>query len=152
MKLFIAGDPTPQGSKRIVPTKAGPRMIETNDAQKRTWREDVRAAVRAHRHETFDTDDVEAMVTWFGEPVELDVTFWLHRPASVSAKRRPYPSVKPDLDKLARGLLDPLVQMGVLTDDATVVDLTVRKRYAAPGEPTGASIEIRAKGAEVAPQ
>lgn len=150
MKLFIAGNPTPQGSKRIVPTKAGPRMIETNDARKRTWREDVRAAVRSVRHETFDTGEGDD--SWFGGPVELDVTFWLRRPASISARKRPHPSVKPDVDKLARGLLDPLVQMGVLTDDACVVDLTVRKRYAAPGEPTGASVEIRAKEAADAPE
>jgi len=69
-------------------------------------------------------------------PVELEVKFLLSRGKSV---RRPLPSVPPDLDKLARGLLDPLTRV-LYADDAQVTDLILRKRYADDGAPPGALI------------
>lgn len=48
-----------------------------------------------------------------------------------------------DVDKLARNLLDALVDGGVLADDARVVDLHGRKRHCRPGEKPGAVILVR---------
>ena len=45
-------------------------------------------------------------------------------------KRRPSPCVRPDLDKLARALLDALIGVAFV-DDQQVVSLTVRKVYGA---------------------
>lgn len=60
-------------------------------------------------------------------PVSVDATFVVPRPASVKA--RPYPHVKPDVDKLARMLLDAFTTARVWRDDALVVELNVRKHY-----------------------
>ena len=38
MHAEVVGLPVPQGSKRIVPTGAGPRLIDVNDAKLKDWR------------------------------------------------------------------------------------------------------------------
>ena len=48
---------------------------------------------------------------------------------------------RPNLDKLARGVLDALGEAGVWRDDAQVVELGVRKEY---GERAGAMVMVRA--------
>lgn len=68
-------------------------------------------------------------------PVRLTATFTLRRPKT---GKRTHPSVKPDLDNLAKTVLDGCNQAGVWRDDAQVVELLVAKRY---GEPQ-AAIEI----------
>ena len=72
--------------------------------------------------------------------VEVSITFLFVRPPSVSEKKRPLPSVMPDIDKLARAVLDGLTAGGVVTDDARVVDLHARKRY---GTVARAEITVR---------
>lgn len=125
----VIGSPAPQGSKRHVGRGV---MIESSKAVG-PWRDSVAWQTRA------------AMPGIYIPPAaaQVVVEFTLPRPASVSVKRRPRPNVKPDIDKLARSTLDALVTAGALTDDATVVELIVRKWYAAPGTTTGAVITIR---------
>jgi Holliday junction resolvase RusA-like endonuclease len=75
-------------------------------------------------------------------PVEVDVTFYLERPATVTVKARPWPIKPPDLDKLVRSL-DGLTDAGVWDDDGQMVVLRASKVYADTREP-GASIKITA--------
>lgn len=63
----------------------------------------------------------------FEGPVSIDVTFVLDRPAAAS--KRLWPHVIPDVDKLARMLLDALQTAQVIKNDALVVELTARKCY-----------------------
>jgi len=71
-------------------------------------------------------------------PLSLAVTFWLPRPASV---RRYDPTTRPDVDKLARCVLDALT--GVLyADDSHVVELYARKRYALVGGSPHVSVTL----------
>ena len=68
--------------------------------------------------------------------------FYLPRPASVKLSKRALPIVPPDVDKLARGLLDGIGQSEVIWgDDSQVVELIARKFYADDREP-GADITI----------
>jgi Holliday junction resolvase RusA-like endonuclease len=92
VSLFVAGTPAPQGSKRFVgTTKAGRGILIESSAEKvRSWRADVRAAF---------TGQLDGPLT---DPVSVTLWFFLARPRSVSVKRRPLPTVKPDLDKLIR--------------------------------------------------
>ena len=56
--------------------------------------------------------------------------------------KRPLPIVPPDLDKLARGLLDGIGQSEVIWgDDSQVINLIARKFYADDREP-GAKVKI----------
>lgn len=77
-------------------------------------------------------------------PIEVAIRFRLPRPASVKIAKRPFPAVKPDVDKLLRNTLDALTQAGIYRDDAQVVDLYVEKRYATddPGGAPGAIVHV----------
>lgn len=67
-------------------------------------------------------------------PVKVTAVFVLDPPAR-NPEKRPYPHIRPDVDKLTRMLLDALTSAGVLGDDSRVVDLIVSKRYPGPGIP-----------------
>ncbi|MGI4812092.1 MAG: RusA family crossover junction endodeoxyribonuclease [Janthinobacterium lividum] len=60
-------------------------------------------------------------------PVGMRLEFVFERPPSVT-KKRLFPVVKPDLDKLERAVLDSLTQI-VYLDDSQVVELTASKVY-----------------------
>lgn len=60
--------------------------------------------------------------------VEMMITFSFIRPKSVSQKKRPEMTVKPDLDKLTRAVLDALTHHAY-DDDSQVVWLHVNKTY-----------------------
>jgi Holliday junction resolvase RusA-like endonuclease len=79
--------------------------------------------------------------------IAVELIFRMARPAGHWGKKglRPkapyWPATKPDADKLARATLDSLT--GILfDDDSRIVELSVLKRYAAPGQ-EGASITVR---------
>lgn len=146
IKFRVNGIPAPQGSKRHV---GGGRMVESSRAVG-PWREAVRAeAFRAitelWAHELYQ------------EPMSVTVVFVLARPKShlyqggnppVGSTVRPsapaYPAKRPDLDKLARAVLDGLVAGGVMADDSQVVSLNCAKVFAGNGEAPGAVIEVEA--------
>jgi crossover junction endodeoxyribonuclease RusA len=132
MILTVLGTPAPQGSKRHVGRGV---MIESSKLVG-DWRSDVRlqALAIAKRYE----------YVAFGEhvPVSAEIWFYLRRPVSLP-KRNYYPTRKPDSDKLERATLDALTSSGLIADDAQIVDCHCHKRYALPGEPTGALIMLR---------
>jgi Holliday junction resolvase RusA-like endonuclease len=82
-------------------------------------------------------------------PVRVEIVFYLRRPPSVKISKRALPIVPPDLDKLARAVLDGISQGlngkvgdGLLWgDDAQVIELVATKYYADDREP-GADIKI----------
>jgi crossover junction endodeoxyribonuclease RusA len=138
LHVVVNGRPAPQGSKRHV---GGGRMVEMSKAVG-PWREAVRA----------ETQRAAAAVIWpDGWPVTVDVVFYLQRPAghygtgrnggAVKASAPGYPAGRPDVDKLARAVLDGLAMGGAFTDDSQVVSLTAIKRWA-DGHPPGASIHV----------
>lgn len=70
----------------------------------------------------------EAGGTKIDGAVEICITFCFIRPKSVSAKKRPEMTVKPDIDKLTRSVLDALTHHAY-DDDSQVVWLHVNKCY-----------------------
>lgn len=147
MKFRVAGTPAPQGSKRHV---GGGRMVEMSKAVG-PWREAVRAeAQRLQRPE----EGIEDIGTFLPGALSVTVVFVLKRPASHYRTGRnahllrdaapPFPAGRPDVDKLARAVLDGLVTGGVMADDGQVVSLSAAKVYARDGEAPGAIIEVEA--------
>lgn len=132
LELVVWGtEPGPQGSKRHV---GGGRLIEASK-KVAPWRAAVAVAIAEKWSE-------ELEIISFDTPVEVAIHFYLPKPTSV---KRDYPSVPPDLDKLARSTLDGLVQGGALKDDSLVCRLILSKDYAVT-RPIGASITIRKLG------
>lgn len=133
LTVLVRGVPAPQGSHRAF--VVGNRAVITQDNKKtRPWRQSVQyAAVEALNGQPPTR-----------HPVHVDVTFALPRPRSHYRTGRnahllrdaapAWPAGKPDVDKLLRACLDSLSDAGVWIDDAQVVDLVARKRYAGPGE------------------
>lgn len=118
--IDVLGVPVPQGSMIAVPRGDGrAQVIPDNDKILKPWRKAVATAARARR-------ELTEWATLDG-PIDVELTFWLERPAA--AAHREYPHVRPDLDKLGRAILDALTYAEVYVDDARVVNLQTRKRY-----------------------
>lgn len=128
-KMIHCG-PEPQGSARamiITDKKTGrPRAaVFTDNPDLELWRKEVTKAAEA------------AVFMLTGEnpfpirkpfPARVDLKFFLTAPASV---KRAWPSVKPDGDKLERGIFDALT--GVLfEDDSQVCEGSWSKQYGVP--------------------
>lgn len=108
----ILGTAIPQGSKSV--TRTG-LMFDANKNLK-AWRKHASDTI-AEQHGTRPTLDA---------PLAVRIHVRLAKPKTV---KRIWPSVKPDIDKLARAILDSAVSAGVIRDDALVCDLRIIKEY-----------------------
>jgi len=125
LDFFVPGDPAPQGSKRYL---GDGRMVESS-TRVASWRADIRAvaeSVMKPRHEAL-----------WAVPVAVELDFYLSRPKSHFGTGRNAQKIKesapnwpgrPDVDKLARAVLDALTGL-VIADDSTVVELRASKSY-----------------------
>ena len=132
VSFFVPGVPVPQGSKNAGVRGGRAYMWEANKKHK-PWRDKVTAEATKHLG-AFGKDT----------PVEVHAIFVFDRPKSVTVKKRPRMSVKPDLDKLMRSICDSISKAGVWGDDARMVKLVTQKLY--PNETSlalGAHITIR---------
>jgi Holliday junction resolvase RusA-like endonuclease len=144
IEVIVRGIPAPQGSKNAIKRKDGGVSLVESSKAVGPWREAIRATTQARMH-------AHAMSP-LGGPVAVRAWFWLPRPTGHygtgrnAGQVRPSapvrPSVKPDLDKLIRAVLDGLTDGGAWKDDGQVVELTARKLYVLPGLTPGAKIEI----------
>lgn len=85
----------------------------------------------------FETELKQKFIKLYKAPpllgaLELIICFYLKRPSSISEKKRPYPTVCPDLDNYLKAFLD--AGNGIIyKDDAQVVRLMASKAYAPQG-------------------
>src|SRR5690606_36155780 len=105
LDFFVPGDPAPQGSKRYL---GDGRMVESSK-RVAPWRADIRTeaeTVMNPRHEALGA-----------APVYVQLDFYLSRPESHNGTGRNAQKIKasapkcpgrPDVDKLARAVLDAL--------------------------------------------
>lgn len=143
MSFSVLGQPAGQGSKSIVQPKGHkrPMMIE---ASKKT---------EPYRQMVHDAAVLARPPGW--EPLTIaTVNLWAYyqRPKShfrtgllegvLREDAREYPTVKPDLDKITRLVLDSLSTARILKDDCVVVDLALKKRYATTTAPSGVVVTI----------
>lgn len=125
IEFAVDGVPIPQGSKTAFVVGKRAVVTDANKGTLKPWRALVTAAA------------LDALARSFQDPLEgaidVEVVFSFVRPKSVPLTRV-YPSVKPDVDKLARAVLDGLTDSGLFRDDAQVVRLVATKVYAStPG-------------------
>ncbi|MFJ6730062.1 RusA family crossover junction endodeoxyribonuclease [Streptomyces sp. NPDC091281] len=128
LQLTAYGTPGPQGSK----TKNAHGAMYESSAAVKPWREAVKSAALDALHH----DEAWMALT---AAVRLDVTFCLRRPKShfgtgrnasvLKASAPPFPTGKPDLDKLVRSTQDALKDAGVLADDSVVATLRAEKAF-----------------------
>ena len=143
--FFVYGTPAPQGSKRHL----GNGVLVESSKRVAPWRADVRAAAQK----------------WFPRPqssphphpgyFHLTLEFRFPRPKShyrtgrfswalrEQAPRADCHTQRPDVDKLARAVLDALTGV-VWGDDSRVTHLTASKQWCEPGEEgVHITIEVR---------
>ena len=65
------------------------------------------------------------------DPVWVNATFTVKKPAGAPKRRRTYPTSQRtgDLDKLVRAVCDALQDAGVIVNDAQVVEVRARKVF-----------------------
>ena len=116
VRFRVYDKPVTQGSVHAITVNGKPRVI--HNKSKELY--DQRGIIQSLYHENGGRKIEGA--------VEIIVTFSFVRPKSVSAKKRPNMIVKPDIDKLARAVLDALTHHAY-DDDSQVVTLVVSKIY-----------------------
>jgi Holliday junction resolvase RusA-like endonuclease len=117
LAFSVAMTPQPQGSARAFVVK-GHAVVTSDNKRLKDYRQAVAWSAQACRPRGWRPLD---------GPVLVSVVFMLLKPRSVP-KRRRLPTVKPDVDKLARAVLDALTGIAY-RDDAQVTTLSVRKEY-----------------------
>lgn len=132
IRVFVPGQPAPQGSKRHV----GHGIMVESCKQVKPWRSDIRSHL---------LDAAGQPLHVFGDaPVHVSLEFIMRRPKSAPKRTTPPAVKKPDLDKLARAVLDAISSAGVWGDDSQVVSARLKKRIALVGEQSGCWIDIHA--------
>lgn len=130
LAFIVAGTPVPQGSMRAF----GSRIIQSPEVK--AWRGEVTA-------EALTAAEAAGWEELWDGPCALDLIFYLPRP---KRPRWPWPAVRPDVDKLARAVMDALCprdpDLRVLAEDSRIVALTAIKHYADNDRPAGVHIEL----------
>lgn len=130
---FVPGDPHGKGSVRV--GKWGAYKDEKTD----TYMGVAIMAMREHK------PDVP-----MDGPLDVEIAVWCRRPKALvprpNQKKPPsaapmFCTTKPDLDNVAKTILDCLVQAGVIEDDKSVVHLSMRKMYVAT-EPASGCVDV----------
>jgi Holliday junction resolvase RusA-like endonuclease len=144
VKFRVEGVPQPQGSKTCFCKQVGGKMrgviVEGRRGPARkafkAWRAAVDAAAKQHRQ--------------IPGAVRISLAFTMVRPSSHLTRkgtlRKGYPEHpegRPDIDKLARAVLDALTSAELIEDDSRVVELVARKEY---GGIPGVSVEVSPVG------
>ena len=120
--FFVTGEPIPQGSMSYF----NGHVVDQKHTRLKMWRNVIRFHCASNK--------VKPLLD---QAVQLDLIFYLHKGKTV---KRALPYVKPDLDKLVRGVMDALSGFA-FKDDAQVTSFgTVSKIY---GKRTGVRIRIR---------
>ena len=107
--FFVRGRPIPQGSLKFINGNA----IHVRSQDLALWRADIANTAR------------KVLLEKAQEGVEVNLTFIFNKPKTVTRKE---PFKRPDIDKLARAVLDGLTAVAY-EDDQQVVKLTANKEY-----------------------
>jgi len=124
----VASVPVPKGSMKA--WVRGKHAVLTSDNKGlKGWEQIVRAQAQAH------------VAQLEPGPMAISLAFALPRTKSLPKRSERPHLTKPDVDKLARAVLDALTGVA-FNDDAQVVSLTCGKRYALVGEQPGVLVSL----------
>jgi crossover junction endodeoxyribonuclease RusA len=120
IKFTVLGEPIPQGSMKAFLPKNGKFPIVTADNKKtKPWRQQIAGQCFAIMPDSGLTRET---------PVQIEIHFYFPRPKSSKAVSK---TTKPDVDKLARAVLDALTGVA-FEDDSQVVRLIASKEFGMP--------------------
>lgn len=135
LRIEIAGIPEPQGNAKVRGVRGGKAWVQTKTPALVDWRQAIRteaqAAMRAAGYDVF------LKPKW---AIDLGITFYFAKPKS-TPKYIKHMTVIPDIDKLARAVLDGLSGV-VYQDDGQVFCVSAEKVYGQKF--LGAVVDVRA--------
>jgi Holliday junction resolvase RusA-like endonuclease len=124
----VSGIPVPQGSKKAYIARGRANVVDQNRPALSAYRADVAEALMRLPEE-------ERLGLPTAKPVRVSVTFTFRRPSvhlsskgEVKPRAPHHKTTRPDIDKLARAVLDALTGVAYY-DDAQVVELWLTKVY-----------------------
>lgn len=129
VSFTVLGKPQPQGSSKgfVKSRRDGSQYaaVTSDNPKMRPWRQEIGwTALRARA-------DAGIPAPWAAVvPVRVVVLFVFAKPKSAK-KKRAWPTVKPDWDKLLRAVGDALTGV-IYMDDAQVIGGSVEKQYGLP--------------------
>ena len=126
IQFFCPGLPRAKGSMRGFVVK-GRALITNSSPATRSWEQDVAFFAR------------QACAGATQGPVSLSLCFYLPRPKKPKHEQH---IVKPDVDKLARAVMDALTGIAY-RDDSQVHDLAVSKLYEHDANTPGVRVRVR---------
>jgi Holliday junction resolvase RusA-like endonuclease len=131
ISFTVAGDPVaqPRQRHRLIKAQDGREFVHNYtpaDSPVTGWKEAI--YVEAERHKPHAP---------FEGPIRCALEFMMRRPkchydakGCVRANAPKYRDSKPDVDNLAKAVLDALTRIGFWRDDAQIAELWLTKRYA----------------------
>lgn len=138
---FVPGSPHPQGSKTPVVRGGRVFLIEgkgKGNQKWKEWRKVLADVTKQYMKENGIEDQYDSIF-------RVELQFRIRRPSS-RPKRVRAVNVRPDLDKLARAVLDGIStqkdDVRLICDDSRVVELSCEKYYAADDSTPGVQIDV----------
>lgn len=119
--VWVDGLPAPKGSKRIY----NGRLVEVSPRLK-DWDKCLDFALK------------QTVPPFNDGATRVELRFLLPRPKTA---KRVWPTVTPDIDKLARAVLDGLTRWQYVEDDSQIVCLEAQKQYCSGEQMPGVWVE-----------
>lgn len=140
--LEVLGIPQPQGSKTAYVRNGHATIVEAGNNTARSNHAAWRQAIATEARDRCIRWQHSQGRLWhpIDGPCQVIIDFRFPKPKS-SPKKRLWPDTKPDIDKLARSVLDAITGL-IITNDSRVVDLIARKCFAGDNPP-GATIHVK---------
>ena len=125
LEIIIPGEPCAQGRPRFAVVRG--RAVAFDPAKSKNYKNFVKVlAMEAIEKQSWKYNEL---------PLAFEIVVWQSIPKSKTKKFREaaaigkeYPTVKPDVDNVAKTIMDALSGV-VYKDDKQVVDLLIKKRY-----------------------
>ncbi len=137
-KAFVLGKPKAQPRPRAF--AVGGRARVYNPATAEGWKSEVAQAFRSVAG--YNSNN----------PIEIQVNLWFERPKShfgtgrnasnVKGSAPVFHTQKPDVDNVAKGILDALVHIKAFHDDSQVITLTISKQWCRIDGSEGAEVVL----------
>jgi Holliday junction resolvase RusA-like endonuclease len=138
----VLGTPRPKGSWKPIQSKTTGRIILLPAKNDRDWQKQVADTIRARlAHLTRNRPGFEHLYRppLTSKAVTISLVFWMARPKAHYRHGKlghpikdkyfhATPTVRPDLDKLVRSVLDAMTGL-IYQDDSQVIKITTEKRY-----------------------